>query len=124
MKRISIIAVALVAAGCGAPQPGPRSVAQLKAEPMVLQGLLARCAADKRAAARDVECSNARVALEQLGAIADRAQSGERGVEFDRKRELRRQRDEQLRPVDANKPFDPYSSPVSSDPPQATDAKR
>lgn len=94
---------------------------ELKADPLVLQGLLARCAADKRAAARDIECANARLAIDQLGGVQDREQSSERGAEFDRQREQRRQRDEQQKRSTASPAFDPYSSPVAQDRPPSSD---
>jgi len=98
MNRIAIVIVALVAAACGASGTRPRSVAELADDPLVLQGLVERCAADPKAAARDPECLNARLALDRLGAAADREHDPERDAEFARERELRRQHEERARP--------------------------
>lgn len=124
MTRIAIAVVALLAAGCGAPQPRPRTVVELTAEPLVLQGLLARCAADRHAAASDPECANARLAMDRLGALHDRERAGGNSAEFDRLRELRRVREEQQRRTAATPGFDPYSSPVvPASPPVVSDQR-
>jgi len=120
MNRIAIVIVALVAAACGASGTRPRSVAELADDPLVLQGLVERCAADPKAAARDPECLNARLALDRLGAAADREHDPERDAEFARERELRRQHEERARRGAAPPAFDPYSAPVTADSQPAT----
>src|SRR5882724_10040325 len=114
MNRIAIVIVALVAAACAASGTRPRSVAELADDPLVLQGLVERCAADPKAAARDPECLNARLALDRLGAAADREHDPERDAEFARERELRRQHEERARRGAAPPAFDPYSAPVTA----------
>ncbi len=111
--------IALVAA-CGAPPPPPHTVAELADDPELLQGIVARCASEPRASA-DVECGNARLAVERLAAAEDARRSSERGAAFERQREQRRERDEQKqRAAEQSGQFDPYSSPVSADkPPEA-----
>jgi hypothetical protein len=112
------LVVAFVAA-CGAPKPPPHTVPELAADPVLLQGIAARCAADKRAAASDVECANARLAIERVAAEEESRHSGERGAEFERQRAQRRLQDEQSkRAAERSQPgFDPYSSPVANDKP-------
>src|ERR1700730_256616 len=71
MVRYAVLCLVLLAA-CEPPPPRPRSVEDFQDEPAVAQGVLARCMANKAAAARDVECENARVANER-GAVAEDA---------------------------------------------------
>lgn len=110
------IAVAIVA-GCGAPKPPPHTVPELAAEPALLQGIVARCAADRHAAATNVECANARFAVERVAAEEESKRVGERGAEFQRQRQQRRLQEEQSRrAAERSTPgFDPYSSPVAGD---------
>ena len=124
MKKRATRTAALVAvglAGCGAPKPLPHTVTELMADTVLLQGIMARCAADARAAAADVECTNARLAVDRIGAEEDSRHSVERGAAFDRQREQHRvQEDQSRRAAEHAKPgFDPYSSPVTSDKPPA-----
>jgi len=123
MRELATLAatLALVAmAACSAPKPPPHSVAELADDPALLQGIVVRCTADKHAAATDVECANARLAVERIGRAEESKHVGERGAEFERQREQRRLQEEQGRRAAerAQAGFDPYSSPVTSDKPQ------
>jgi hypothetical protein len=108
--------VALVAA-CGAPKPPPHTVAELAADPELLQGIMVRCTANKRLAATDIECEYARAALERVAKAEESKHVDERGAEFERQRQLRRLQEEQSkRAAERAQPgFDPYSSPVATD---------
>jgi hypothetical protein len=122
MRRLftlgATVALAMVAA-CGAPKPLPHTVPELAADPVLLQGILARCSADRHAAATDVECANARLAVERIAAQEDSKHVDERGAEFERQREQRRLKEDQSRrAAERSQPgFDPYSSPVTGDKP-------
>jgi hypothetical protein len=122
--RATAIVLSLAAAlvGCGAPKPSPHTVAELVADPILLQGIVVRCSGDKRAAASDLECTNARLALERVGAAEEAERVGPRGAEFQRQREQRRQQEEQgRRAAERAQPgFDPYTSPVTTDKPEAS----
>ena len=112
---LGLLALALlVGGGCGARQPRPRTVDELAADPTVLQGLMARCAADGRLAANDAECVNARFATERLGRALDAEKRGLLDEEFARQREQRRlSEDARSRAAAEAQPrFDPYSAPV------------
>ena len=117
MRAVALVAVAL--AGCGAPKPLPHTVNELVDDRVLLQGIIVRCAADKRAADADVECTNARLAVERIGAEEDSRHSAERGAAFDQQREQHRVQEEQRRRAaeHAQATFDPYSSPVTGDKP-------
>jgi hypothetical protein len=123
MRAIATLATTLILAGvaaCGAPSPPPHGVAELTDDPALLQGIVDRCAGDKRAAARDIECVNARLAVERIGSAEESKHVGERGAEFERQREHRRLQEEQSRRAAerAQPGFDPYTSPVASEKPQ------
>ncbi len=115
---VAAIALASLAA-CESPAPVPHTVPELAADPVLREGILARCAADKHAAAHDVECANARLAVERTAVEEDSKHTGERGAEFERQREQLRLLDEQRRrAAERSKPgFDPYSSPVATEKP-------
>jgi hypothetical protein len=117
--RPAALMLALVA-GCSSPKPPPHTVPELAADPQLLQGIMARCAAmGRRAAEADVECANARLAVERVGAAEESKHTDERGAEFERQREQRRQQEEQRRRATerAQPGFDPYSSPVGGEKP-------
>ena len=123
MRSLATLAATWMLAGvaaCGAPKPPPHSVAELTDDPALLQGIVARCAADPHAAATDAECASARLAVERIGTAEESKRVGERGAEFERQREQRRLAEEQSRRAAerAQPGFDPYSSPVASEKPQ------
>ena len=112
-------AVILVGLGaCAAPKTPSRSIDELLADPLALQSVLDRCQANASRAAGDIECANARQAVEKQAAAEDAAKASKKQEEFERLRDARRSADDrQQRDVDAaKKPFDPYSTPVNPDP--------
>ena len=120
-SRATLAATLTVAcvAGCGAPQPPPRTVPELAADPILLQGIIARCATNPGTAAQQVECANARLAVERVAREEEANRSGQRDTAFEHLREQRRLQEEQSRRAAerAQPGFDPYSSPVTSDKP-------
>ena len=121
MKLIPTLLAGLIVAACGAPEPPPRTVNDLAEDPAVLQGLAARCEADKTAKFTDIECANARRARDRLGGADDAKLRDERAAEFERLRAERRARDDAANraATKANPPYDPYSAPISADPSQS-----
>jgi|GEM_PF-3547455 len=113
--------VALAIGGCGAPDPRPRTVDELAADPVVLQGLLARCAAEGHTTANEVECANARRATERLGHALDTERERVHEEESARQRERRRAAEDAQRSAAAaaQPKFDPYTAPVPSVAPAA-----
>jgi uncharacterized small protein (DUF1192 family) len=119
MKLTVGVLATLIVLGCGGPEPKTRSVDDLAEDPAVLQGLLARCDADKVAKHTDVECANARRAQDRRGVAEDERINREREAESERLRAQRRQQDDarERAAAKANPAFDPYSSPVTTDAP-------
>lgn len=125
MKRIASLLAAFAVVGCGGHEPPPRTVNDLADDPAVLQGLMARCEADKKAKFSDVECANARRAMDRIGGVEDEKLKDDRAAEFERQRALRREHEEAQRRAAsrATPAFDPYSSPVATDAPPANPPK-
>jgi hypothetical protein len=118
MRWIVGVLAAVAVAGCDSPEPRARTVNDFADDPAMLQGAIARCDADKRAAAKDVECTNARLAMERLGKAEDAKHGDARDAEFERLRAQRRAREEAEKraAAAANPPFDPYTAPVAAEP--------
>jgi hypothetical protein len=116
--RIATIALAItllnVLGGCGMPAVPARTVADLLADPAVLQGVMARCSEGRPSEREsDPECVNARIAVERQAREQDAANAGERHQEFERKREALRARDERVRAAtQAAQRTDVYTMPV------------
>ncbi len=80
---------------------------------MTLDGVLMKCERDKARARTDVECLNARVAIERLAKDVDPAVEQKRQENFERTREQLRLVQEKLRQEqEAKKKVDPYTLPV------------
>jgi hypothetical protein len=96
------------------PAVPPRTVADLLADPAVLQGVMARCAESRPTErARDPECVNARIAVEHQAEQEEAAIATERRAEFERKRDALRARDESARAAaQAAQQTDAYTLPV------------
>jgi hypothetical protein len=107
---------------CSAPPPPARTVEDFMEEPAVMQGVIGACDADKQRAAHDVECANARMALERKSVAEDAKHKQDLDAQSEKLREQIRERErEAQRQAEQNrKPgFDPYSSPVTVDTPPA-----
>ena len=123
MKRIASVLVALALTGCEAPEPRARTAAELAKDPAVLQGVLARCEAEKRSFAVAPECANARLAMERIGQEEDAKRNAEREAQFQRQRAQRREaQDDATKKAEAaaNAAFDPYTAPVGTESPSTT----
>ena len=80
---------------------------------VTLDGVLMKCDRDKVKARTDVECLNARVAIERLAQNVDPAVEQKRQEDFERTREQLRLAQEKLRQEqEAKKKVDPYTLPV------------
>ncbi len=117
MKHAPILLVALLAAACGGPPPHPRTVAEFVEDPVLMQGVIARCRA-ANAVTKDLECTNALAAADRIAAEEEAKRAQSRDATFERERRERREReDAQRAAADRAAPkFDPYTSPVAEPP--------
>jgi hypothetical protein len=120
--RPAVWLLPILLGACSAPAPPARTVEDFMEEPAVMQGVIEACNADQQRAARDVECTNARMALERKAVAEDAQHKQERDAQSEKLREQVRERErEAQRQAELNrKPgFDPYTSPVTVDTPPA-----
>lgn len=96
MKRALSVLIACAAAG-GCAEREPRTVADFMENEAALQGTLVRCEKDRAAALQDVECANARRAVQRLAIIEERALEKAREEAFEKAREEYRARLDQER---------------------------
>jgi hypothetical protein len=115
---------ALGAAGCKPPRVPPATVADLMEDRVTLDGIVMKCNNNPRMAKTDIECENARIAIEQLAARNDPDEAAKREAEFERKREELRIAQEKERAAKAAAPkVDAYHLPlVPVEPPAASAA--
>ena len=82
-------------------------------DPVTLDGLLMKCGKDKKAQTTDVECMNARIAVDRIAAQTEKLEAEKRIAAFERNRErLRLQQEAQQRQIDEAKKVDPYKLPL------------
>ncbi len=118
MRTTYLVAVVAGLAACSAPKVPAVSVDEMLADPVLLQSVIDRCEANPGRAAADIECGNARLAVEKKGAAEDAEKAGKKQAEFEQMRAARRAADDrrQQEAESKKKPFDPYSTPVNPDP--------
>jgi hypothetical protein len=123
MKHAPILLAVTLIAACGGPPPRPRTVAEFVEDPVLMQGVIARCRA-ANAVTKDLECANALAAADRIAAEEEARRAQSRDATFERERRERRERDEAQRAAaDRAAPkFDPYSSPVANAPDGAAPA--
>ncbi len=78
---------AIGAEGCGPPRVPPATVTDLMEDRVTLDGIIMKCNNDARMARTDVECENARIAIERLATRNEAEDNAKRQAEFERKRE-------------------------------------
>jgi hypothetical protein len=98
------------------------TVNDLMEDRVILDGVLMKCNQNQSKARSDVECLNARIAIDRLASRSDPAQEAKRMEEFERSREqLRSTQEKQRREREARSKVDVYSLPlvpVEPTPPQ------
>ena len=120
--RAAVWLLPILLGACSAPPPPARTVEDFMEEPAVMQGVLKACEANKQRAEHDVECINARMALERKASAEDAQHKQELDAQSEKLREQvrEREREAQRQAELKRKPgFDPYSSPVTVDTPPA-----
>jgi hypothetical protein len=107
-----VSAAALGLAACSPPPEHHLSVEDLLDDRVMLDGVLLKCDQDFGKAHNDVDCYNARVAVERLAAQQEPAEEAKRREEFERTREKLRLAEEKQRDQAAKPKLDGYSLPV------------
>jgi hypothetical protein len=108
-----LCAALLGSAACSPRRIPAMTVADLMEDRVTLDGVLMKCDRDKAKARTDVECLNARVAIERLAKDVDPAVEQKRQQDFERTREQLRLTQEKLRQEqEAKRKVDPYTLPV------------
>ncbi|HLZ96317.1 MAG TPA: hypothetical protein VKP66_00130 [Steroidobacteraceae bacterium] len=93
------------------------SVAELMEDRVTLDGVLLKCNEHPDKVRNEIDCLNARVAVERLAKDVDPAEEGRRAAEFERSREKLRLAQEKARQdQEAKKKVDPYDLPLVPEP--------
>jgi hypothetical protein len=108
-----LTAAVLSTTACGPRRIPPLSVSDLMEDRVELDGVLMKCNRDPSKARTDVECLNARIAIERLASRPDPAQEARRTEEFEKSREQLRVSQEKLRQEqEAKTKVDAYHLPL------------
>jgi hypothetical protein len=101
-------------AGCSPRRIPPLTVSDLMEDRVLLDGVLMKCNRDPAKARSELECMNARVAIERLAARVDPAAEAKRAEDFEKSREqLRALQDKQRQEQEAKTPkVDAYHLPM------------
>jgi hypothetical protein len=104
----------LATAACSAPPVPPMTVTDLMEDRVSLAGVLMKCNQNESKARNNVDCTNARIAVERLASQSDVAQEAKRAAEFERSREKLRLSQERQRQEDEakNPKVDAYHLPL------------
>jgi hypothetical protein len=108
------LACALIGlAACSRPRSTHPSVSDLMDDRVMRDGILLKCNRNTGGIDLEVDCRNARVAIERIAAEKEQAETALREAQFERRREkLRLAQDEQRQAQEVAKQVDPYSLPV------------
>jgi hypothetical protein len=127
-----LVAVFAATAACSPKRVPPMSVTELMEDRVTLDGVLMKCTQNPSKARADVDCQNARIAIDRLASQNEGAEEAKRAEEFERSREQLRlaqekQRQEQaakVKPVDVyHLPLVPVEPPASAPAAPATTAQ-
>jgi hypothetical protein len=112
--RIAVLGLALVAAAaCSPRRVPPVTVNDLMEDRVVLDGLLMKCNNNPEMARTNVDCANARTAVERLAEEHEAADVAKREAEFEHSREqLRQLQDKQRAAQESATKVDAYHLPV------------
>jgi len=122
-------AIILATAACSPRRIPPMTVNDLMEDRVTLDGVLMKCNQNQFKAHSDVECVNARIAIDRLASRSDPAQEAKRMEEFEHTRDrLRLAQEKQRKDREAKSKVDVYSlplvpvEPTSPQPPSPNDA--
>jgi len=119
--RAALAAIMVIAAACSPKQIPPMSVTDLMEDRVTLDGVLLKCSQNPGRARSDIECLNARTAIDRLANRVDPAEDAKRSEEFEHNRErLRLLQDKLRQDQEAKTKVDAYHLPlVPVEPPPA-----
>jgi hypothetical protein len=112
---LGLCCAALVAvAGCSPRKIPPMTISDLMEDRVKLDGVLMKCNEHSNSAQNDMDCINARIAVERLEAQKQQSVEAKRAEEFEHNREqLRAQRDREREQQEAKiKKVDAYHLPL------------
>jgi hypothetical protein len=115
-KTLAVTLVCLAAAGaagCKPPRVPPPTVADLMEDRVTLDGIIMKCNSNARMARTEVECENARIAIERIATRNEAEDTAKRQQEFERKREeLRLAQDKERAAKASTVKVDAYHLPL------------
>jgi hypothetical protein len=110
---VLICAAILSVAACSPRKIPPMTVADFMEDRVKLDGVIIKCNEDPARAHNDIDCVNARVAIERLASQNEAAREAKRAEEFERSREqLRTLQDKQREEQEAKTKVDAYHLPL------------
>ena len=109
-----LVAVYAATSACSPKRIPPMSVTDLMEDRVTLDGVLMKCNQNPSKAWGDVDCQNARIAIDRLAGQSEAAEEAKRAEEFERSREQLRMAQEKQRQEQAAKvkPVDVYHLPL------------
>jgi len=109
-----LVAVYAATSACSPKRIPPMSVTDLMEDRVTLDGVLMKCNQNPSKARGDVDCQNARIAIDRLAGQSEAAEEAKRAEEFERSREQLRMAQEKQRQEQAAKvkPVDVYHLPL------------
>jgi len=111
--RGCLAAVLVVAAACSPKRVPPMTVADLMEDRVALDGVLLKCNQDLNKSRNNVDCLNARIAVERLASQSEPAEQAKRAAEFERNREqLRVLQEKQREEQESKTKVDAYHLPL------------
>jgi len=123
VARGCVAAVVLSASACSPRPIPPMTISDLMEDRVALDGVLMKCNGNPQKARSDLDCANARIAIERLAARVDPAVEAKRVEDFERSREQLRSNEERKRrqEQESRVKVDAYHLPVIPvEPPPAT----
>jgi hypothetical protein len=108
-----LVAALLGSAACAPKRIPPTSVQDLMEDRVTLDGVLLKCNEHPEKVRNEIDCLNARVAIERLAKDVDPAEEARRAAEFERSREkLRLAQEKVRRDQEAKTKVDAYNLPL------------
>jgi hypothetical protein len=113
VARVLICAAIVGAAACSPRKIPPMTVSDFMEDRVKLDGVIIKCNEDPARAHSDVDCVNARIAIERLASENEAAREAKRAEDFERSREqLRSLQDKQRQEQEAKTKVDAYHLPL------------